>query len=109
MSVRLYRYSGYPVNPLLKDVIKREYKEGYDEVEKEIGPLSDENRELWPVKLEALDQVLFQKYPRFEDRIVTNISDIQEMVKFYGCTMAFCFEKQADESEIFTCYIMDLA
>jgi hypothetical protein len=109
MTVRLYRYSGYPVNPLLKDVIKREYKAGYDEIEKDIGALSEETKDLWPKRLESLDQALFDKYPRFEDRIVNSISEIQEMVKFYGCTMAFCFEKQADESELFTCYIMDLA
>jgi hypothetical protein len=107
MTIRFYRYSGYPPAPELKEVIQKEHIAGYDAILKELGQVNDENKELWPERMLALDQSLLDKYSRFEDKTITEVSQFEELIKLYGSTLAFCMETR-DEKEHLACYIMDL-
>lgn len=107
MIVRFYRYSGYPPQPELKEAIQKEHMDGYDAILKELGPVSEENKDKWPERMHELDKSLLEKYSRFEDKEIESVNDIQSLSKFYGSTLAFCTET-VDEKEMFTCYIMDM-
>lgn len=107
MIVRFYRYSGYPPAPELKEIIQKEHMNGYDKIHQELGPVSDENKDVWPEKMQALDASLLEKYSRFEDKEIETIQDVERLTKFYGSTLAFCTET-VDEKEQLTCYIMDM-
>jgi hypothetical protein len=106
MITRFYRVSGYPPNPHLREQIKQEHMAGYDKILETLGQLSEENKDQWPEKMRELDHTLLSKYPRFEDKNIETMSEIEELVNFYGTALAFCIEKE-QEKEILTCYIMD--
>lgn len=110
MQVKFYRTSGFPPNPILKDAKKEAMRSGFDEVEARLGKFDSngENKDQWPEELNKLDQSLREKYEAHEWRELGSVDEIKELIKFYGTTLAFCLELDADKKEeVFTCYIMD--
>lgn len=108
MKIRIYRTSGYPPNPIMKEKIKQEHRDGYDKILADLGAVNEKNKNEWPKRMEDLDRTLLSKYPRYEDRQISTIEDIQDLVTIFGTTLAFCLEKETETKiEKLVCYIMD--